>query len=118
MSAKSIGGGGVPIGAFGPRDEIMDEIMLKDGIIHAGTYNSNPLVVRAALVTLRGVLSKDVYEPVSILNTRLVEGLRRVSINRTYLPKLSMLVRLVRPSASRRNQSETAEILTKTLSTS
>lgn len=71
--AKSIGGG-VPIGAFGARDEIMDEIKLEGGVTHAGTYNANPLVVAAALATLREVLTKDVYDKVFKLSKKLAQG--------------------------------------------
>ncbi|MCF7890192.1 aspartate aminotransferase family protein [Candidatus Bipolaricaulota bacterium] len=75
--AKSIGGG-LSIGAFGARDEIMKEIRLKDGVAHAGTYNANPLVVRAALATLRKVLTGDAYDEVFGLNERLIEGYEKI----------------------------------------
>jgi glutamate-1-semialdehyde 2,1-aminomutase len=71
--AKSIGGG-VSIGAFGARDEIMSEIKLEGGVTHAGTYNANPLVVAAGVVTLREVLTRDVYEEVFRLSKKLAEG--------------------------------------------
>lgn len=53
---KSVAGG-LTIGAFGARKEIMDEIKFKDGVFHAGTYNANPLSVLAGVVTLRDILT-------------------------------------------------------------
>ncbi len=56
--AKAIGGG-YPVGAFGGRREIMELIAddLNDGVAtgaaHYGTYNGNPLSLRAVGVTLR-----------------------------------------------------------------
>ncbi|MFB6291488.1 MAG: aspartate aminotransferase family protein [Candidatus Bipolaricaulia bacterium] len=82
--AKSIGGG-LSIGAFGARDEIMNEIRMEDGVAHAGTYNANPLVVRAALATLREVLTEDVYDEVFGLNKKLVKGYEKV-IDKHNLP--------------------------------
>jgi glutamate-1-semialdehyde 2,1-aminomutase len=75
--AKSIGGG-LPIGAFGARREIMSAIKLKGGVAHAGTYNANPLAVVAGVVTLRDILTKDVYPKVFRLNKRLIDGYNEV----------------------------------------
>lgn len=47
--AKSIGGG-LPLGAFGGREDIMRSI--ERGVVHHGTYNANPLVLAAAKATL------------------------------------------------------------------
>jgi glutamate-1-semialdehyde 2,1-aminomutase len=53
--AKSIGGG-LPLGAFGGREDIMRSI--ERGVVHHGTYNANPLVLAAAKATL-DVCSKE-----------------------------------------------------------
>src|SRR6185437_4387114 len=52
--AKSIGGG-MPIGAFGGRAEIMNHINHKE-VLHLGTFNGNPMSMRAGLVTLTQLL--------------------------------------------------------------
>lgn len=75
--AKSIGGG-LPIGAFGAREEIMSEIKPEGGVVHAGTYNANPLAVQAGLTTLRDILTKDVYEKVFSLSQELAEGYTQI----------------------------------------
>jgi glutamate-1-semialdehyde 2,1-aminomutase len=81
--AKAIGGG-YPVGAFGGRREIMERIAadLHDGVAtgaaHYGTYNGNPLALRAVGVTLREVLTDDAYTHVEVLNERLAAGYRDV----------------------------------------
>jgi glutamate-1-semialdehyde 2,1-aminomutase len=73
--AKSIGGG-FPLAAFAARREIMDAIA-KHKVFHAGTYNTNPVVMAAGLATFREVLTPASYEHINRLNQRLVEGYRR-----------------------------------------
>src|SRR5918999_6127911 len=69
--AKAIGGG-TPVGAFGGRAEIMDEI--ENGVAAQGTFNGNPLSVAAALATLTEVLTPDAYAYLGRLGTRLARG--------------------------------------------
>ena len=73
--AKAIGGG-TPIGAFGGRAEIMDEI--ENGVAALGTFNGNPLSVAAALATLTEVLTPDAYEHLADMGTRLARGCEEV----------------------------------------
>lgn len=81
--AKAIGGG-YSVGAFGGRQDIMQLIAadLQEGVAtgaaHYGTYNGNPLVLRAVGVTLREILTEEAYEHVNALNDRLVAGYRDV----------------------------------------
>ena len=69
--AKSIGGN-VPVGAFGGDDAVMAEIT--DGAAHFGTYNANPLALRAVITQLREVLTGDAYDHVDALGERLARG--------------------------------------------
>ncbi|WP_458204561.1 aspartate aminotransferase family protein [Haladaptatus sp. NG-SE-30] len=77
--AKAIGGG-YPVGAFGGRAEIMDFIErdlqpgVATGAAHYGTYNGNPLSLKAVAVTLDQILTEDAYEHVSTLADRLRSG--------------------------------------------
>ncbi len=81
--AKAIGGG-YPVGAFGGRRDIMDLVAADlqkgpaTGAAHYGTYNGNPLVLRAVGVTLREILTPDAYDHVTGLAERLAAGYRDV----------------------------------------
>jgi glutamate-1-semialdehyde 2,1-aminomutase len=70
-AAKSIGGN-VPVGAFGGKEWVMDHI--EEGAAHYGTYNANPLALRAVITQLRDVLTEDAYDHVDALGERLVAG--------------------------------------------
>ena len=73
--AKAIGGG-TPLGAFGGRAELMDEIT--KGVAALGTFNGNPLSVAAGLATLTEVLTDDAYDYLRALGTRLASGCQKV----------------------------------------
>ena len=73
--AKAIGGG-TPVGAFGGRADIMDEI--KKGVAALGTFNGNPLSMGAAHATLTEVLTPDAYEHLAKLGSRLAQGAQEV----------------------------------------
>ncbi|MFN2525654.1 MAG: aminotransferase class III-fold pyridoxal phosphate-dependent enzyme, partial [Actinomycetota bacterium] len=72
--AKSIGGG-TPIGAFGGRADLMDEI--EHGVAALGTFNGNPLSMAAGLAALTEVLTDDAYEHLRKLGTRLATGCQK-----------------------------------------
>jgi glutamate-1-semialdehyde 2,1-aminomutase len=69
--AKAIGGG-LTIGAFGGRAEVMDEI--GKHLSHQGTFNGNPLSMHAALAALTEVLTDDAYQYLGKLGTQLAQG--------------------------------------------
>jgi glutamate-1-semialdehyde 2,1-aminomutase len=72
--AKAIGGG-TPLGAFGGKASIMDEI--ENGVAALGTFNGNPLSMNAALATLTEVLTEDAYAYLAKLGTRLANGCQK-----------------------------------------
>jgi len=74
--AKAIGGG-LPLGAFGARREIMNEIAAFRSF-HAGTYASNPLATTACIAALDGILTKDVFERATRLGDMLADGHNKV----------------------------------------
>jgi glutamate-1-semialdehyde 2,1-aminomutase len=57
--SKSIGGG-FPLAAFASSSEIM-EVIESRKMMHAGTYNANPVVIAAGLATLKEVLTPGSY---------------------------------------------------------
>ncbi len=73
---KSIGGG-FPLAAFAASWEIMD-VIAKQKMFHAGTYNTNPIVMAAGIATFRKALTRDAFHYVGGLNAKLVEGYQTI----------------------------------------
>ncbi|MGH9831615.1 MAG: glutamate-1-semialdehyde 2,1-aminomutase, partial [Blastocatellia bacterium] len=68
-------GGGLPVGAFGGRREIMNVVAPVGPVYQAGTLSGNPLAVTAGLTTLRLLKDPGVYERLERATARLVEGM-------------------------------------------
>ena len=71
-------GGGLPVGAFGGRRELMGLFDPTTGpkVVHAGTFNGNPMTMLAGSITLEH-LTPDVYQHLDILGDRLRRGVRK-----------------------------------------
>ncbi|MGC8228654.1 glutamate-1-semialdehyde 2,1-aminomutase [Pseudobacillus badius] len=67
-------GGGLPVGAYGGRADIMNQIAPSGPIYQAGTLSGNPMAMAAGLETLRQ-LTPDMYEEFGRKADRLEEGL-------------------------------------------
>jgi len=70
--AKSIGGG-MPIGAFGGRKDIMDYISTGE-VLHLGTFNGNPMSMRSGLVTLTQIFTPEAHAHANSLSKQLAQG--------------------------------------------
>ncbi|WP_199618501.1 glutamate-1-semialdehyde 2,1-aminomutase [Paenibacillus alkalitolerans] len=70
-------GGGLPVGAYGGRGEIMEMIAPSGPVYQAGTLSGNPLAMAAGLATLRLLGEPGVYEELERKSARLEEGLGR-----------------------------------------
>ncbi|HEX2095676.1 MAG TPA: glutamate-1-semialdehyde 2,1-aminomutase, partial [Longimicrobiaceae bacterium] len=68
-------GGGLPVGAYGGRREIMDRVAPAGPVYQAGTLSGNPLAMAAGLAQLRLLRETDPYPELERRTTRLVEGL-------------------------------------------
>jgi len=68
-------GGGLPVGAFGGRADIMAQIAPEGPVYQAGTLSGNPLAVAAGL-TMLNHLNEDVYTQIERATDTLVAGLR------------------------------------------
>lgn len=68
-------GGGMPVGAFGGRRDIMEKIAPLGPVYQAGTLSGNPVAMAAGLKTLELVSQPGFYEPIFKRTTQLVEGL-------------------------------------------
>src|SRR5690606_11925409 len=73
--AKVIGGG-MPVGAFGGRAEIMNHIAPLGGVYQAGTLSGNPVAVAAGLTTLRLLGQPGFYENLGERSAQLAQGLQ------------------------------------------
>jgi len=72
-------GGGLPVGAYGGRTEIMDCLSPTGPVYQAGTLSGNPLAVAAGLATLRVLFRQGSYEKLEKLGARLAQGLKDVA---------------------------------------
>ena len=68
-------GGGMPLGAFGGRRDIMEQIAPLGPVYQAGTLSGNPLSVAAGLVTLKKIAVPGFYEALTARTKSLVDGL-------------------------------------------
>ncbi len=68
-------GGGLPVGAYGGRSDIMDLIAPSGPVYQAGTLSGNPLAVAAGLATLRRLKKDKPYTTLEALGARLERGL-------------------------------------------
>ncbi len=68
-------GGGMPVGAFGGRREIMEQIAPLGPIYQAGTLSGNPIAMAAGLATLEGICEPGFHQRLAERTTQLVEGL-------------------------------------------
>jgi glutamate-1-semialdehyde 2,1-aminomutase len=68
-------GGGMPVGAFGGRREIMDKIAPLGPVYQAGTLSGNPVAVAAGLATLKAIQAPGFYAELSARTRSLAEGL-------------------------------------------
>jgi len=73
--AKVIGGG-MPVGAFGGRADVMAQIAPLGPVYQAGTLSGNPVAVAAGLATLRALEQPGFYERLGALTARLAQGLQ------------------------------------------
>jgi glutamate-1-semialdehyde 2,1-aminomutase len=68
-------GGGLPVGAYGGRADLMDRIAPSGPVYQAGTLSGNPLTMRAGIETLDLLEEPGVYEKLERISARLADGL-------------------------------------------
>ena len=72
-------GGGLPVGAYGGRRDVMDHVAPLGGVYQAGTLSGNPLAVAAGLATLKALEDRKAYARLDALGARLERGLREAA---------------------------------------
>ncbi|HLW66683.1 MAG TPA: glutamate-1-semialdehyde 2,1-aminomutase [Gemmataceae bacterium] len=68
-------GGGLPVGAYGGRAEIMKKIMPAGPVFQAGTLSGNPLAMAAGVATLRELKENPPYDRLDRLSQMLCDGI-------------------------------------------
>jgi glutamate-1-semialdehyde 2,1-aminomutase len=69
-------GGGLPVGAYGGRREIMELVAPAGPVYQAGTLSGNPLAMTAGIETLRALAESGVWNELERVTARLEDGLR------------------------------------------
>jgi len=73
-------GGGMPVGAFGAKTEIMNELSPDGPVYQAGTLSGNPVAMYAGLASLNKILeSKDLYNSFEEKAQKLVNGFKEAA---------------------------------------
>jgi glutamate-1-semialdehyde 2,1-aminomutase len=74
-------GGGLPVGAFGGRADLMDLLAPNGPVYQAGTLSGNPLAMGAGIATLEILSNGEVYRTLDALGEQLEGGLRDAASN-------------------------------------
>ncbi|MBI1736087.1 MAG: glutamate-1-semialdehyde 2,1-aminomutase [Candidatus Rokubacteria bacterium] len=72
-------GGGLPVGAYGGRRDLMEHVAPLGAVYQAGTLSGNPLAVAAGLATLKALRAPGVYARLDALGARMEDGLTRAA---------------------------------------
>lgn len=68
-------GGGLPIGAFGGKAEIMSQLSPEGPVYQAGTLSGNPLATAAGIATLQALDTPGIYDRLESAGARFIDGL-------------------------------------------
>ncbi len=68
-------GGGLPVGAYGGKKEIMEKVAPAGPVYQAGTLSGNPLAMTAGIKTLENLKKPGVYEELETKSAKLAQGL-------------------------------------------
>jgi len=69
-------GGGMPVGAFGGRDDIMQHLAPLGPVYQAGTLSGNPVAMAAGLATLDIISEENFFESLSAKANKLITGIQ------------------------------------------
>jgi glutamate-1-semialdehyde 2,1-aminomutase len=72
-------GGGMPVGAFGGRQDMMDMLAPLGPVYQAGTLSGNPVAMAAGIATLSELSAPGFYEALTATTERFVNGMMRVA---------------------------------------
>ena len=92
-------GGGLPVGAYGGREEIMDLIAPVGPVYQAGTLSGNPLAVSAGIETLKQLKARGVYKKLEEKSAALAKGIGEAAKKRVCLSHKPGSARYLEPSS-------------------
>ena len=72
-------GGGLPVGAFGGKKEVMERMAPEGDIYQAGTLSGNPLAMAAGLATLKALNAGNVYQQLEEKGRLFFSGLKEAA---------------------------------------
>lgn len=72
-------GGGLPVGAFGGKRDIMEYLAPKGPVYQAGTLSGNPIALTAGLTTLQLLREPGIYENLNKMTKYLIDGLKSIA---------------------------------------
>ena len=73
-------GGGMPVGAYGGKKEIMDHVSPAGPVYQAGTLSGNPIAMAAGLAMLRHLNAQNgVYQKLNEIGAKLSEGIKQIN---------------------------------------
>ena len=71
-------GGGLPVGAYGGKSEIMSLVAPEGPVYQAGTLSGNPIAVSAGLATLKELIKPGTYEKLEAISQKLENGIKEI----------------------------------------
>ena len=77
-------GGGMPVGAYGGKAEIMSMIAPEGPVYQAGTLSANPVTLAAGIATIKQLLKEGFYEKLEAKTNRLVEEMEAFFKHKSY----------------------------------
>ena len=72
-------GGGLPLGAYGGRHEIMDQVLPAGKVFQAGTLSGNPIATAAGIATLKLLRDQPPYDYLDQISARMAQGLAQAA---------------------------------------
>jgi len=88
-------GGGLPVGAYGGKREIMEMMAPTGPVYQAGTLSGNPLAMTAGIETLKVLSQPGIYEQLENTASRLEEGIARVASSQNFKLSISRFASLL-----------------------
>ncbi|MCL0041616.1 glutamate-1-semialdehyde 2,1-aminomutase [Peptococcaceae bacterium] len=74
-------GGGLPVGAYGGKREIMAHVAPEGEVYQAGTLSGNPLAMAAGIATLKELSKPGIYQELEEKSKKLTQGIKQAALN-------------------------------------